>query len=98
MEQLVKTGLSIEGRARRTDGKEEKFILNISAPEFDIEEEDYYCIVVCPIVLRRPSRIIGVDARQAFCLSLDFVSRLLAGRYIVLDSHGTEVNLLAFAR
>ena len=73
-------------------GGRRPFHLNISKPRPTEGHDDYHCIVASAELYKRPINIYGVDEKQAYQLSFDFVRSVLEGRRIV-DKDGNEVHM-----
>ncbi|WP_369944441.1 hypothetical protein [Xanthomonas medicagonis] len=73
------------------NGSVEPFFLEISEPVPSIDD-DFYCVVHMPGILKRDGKIFGIDAVQARQLAVDFVNSMLDGAKIV-DRDGGVVAL-----
>lgn len=85
----MKDGIEIHGFLYRA-GSLEPFLLNISAP-ISSGEDDYFCKVHAPSLLKRDVEIFGIDAAQAHELAVQFVKSML-GEATIVDKNQDPVD------
>ncbi len=73
-------------------GQRRPFCLKISEPYETTGEQDYYCRVHAPELLKEDKDIFGVDKEQARLLALEFVKSLLSDKRLV-DEKGQSITL-----
>lgn len=72
------------------NGSIEPFLLKISEP-IPSGEDDFYCVVHMPGVLKKDKKILGIDAAQASELAANFARSMLGDAKIV-DENGVVIN------
>ncbi|NIJ72165.1 MULTISPECIES: hypothetical protein [unclassified Xanthomonas] len=72
------------------NGSIEPFLLQISEPT-PSGEDDFYCVVHMPGVLKKEARIIGIDEAQASELAVDFAKSML-GDEKIFDANGIAIK------
>ncbi|MDA8449216.1 hypothetical protein M4R23_07305 [Acidovorax sp. GBBC 3332] len=72
------------------NGSVEPFLLEISEST-PSGEDDFYCVVHMPGVLKKDTKILGIDEAQATMLAIDFAKSMLGDAKIV-DANGIAIK------